>query len=305
MKSGLKIFWLAFGLMPLSSMLGIASAQEKLKAQIGQDDYIAAANLDPAHPLYKEFLERLPKVDLGAEAGGVYYILEGDLRLTEKQLSGILKSYAAAYASGSDHTPVTRRSSDELIVMTKGETLAKWDKQNRKLTYAIDRKTFSASDYTRVKENFRKAVPAWTDNCNCGLSITHRPEFDMNPSLDKVTFIIRYDAKMLDFLALAFFPTDPKFSRYLLVGPSYFEPNGYDPVGIFRHEIGHILGYRHAFVAGVPGCEYYNKAEDRNWKALSSYDSESVMHYLCGGGGSPAFTLSKKDKADHKKYYSN
>ena len=51
------------------------------------------------------------------------------------------------------------------------------------------------------------------------------------------------------------------------VDPIFFNSQ-YDPVGVFRHELGHVLGYRHEHIRGIPGCGF----EDSRWQPLTPYD---------------------------------
>lgn len=66
----------------------------------------------------------------------------------------------------------------------------------------------------------------------------------------------------------------------------------YSPVVVFRHELGHALGFRHERLQhGAP-----KKCSDESpfdALPLTTYDSFSVMHYLCGNAGNPSLTISE------------
>ncbi|MBZ4422954.1 hypothetical protein [Myxococcus sp. RHSTA-1-4] len=50
--------------------------------------------------------------------------------------------------------------------------------------------------------------------------------------------------------------------------------------GVLRHELGHILGFRHEHTHPASGTCF----EDSDWRALTPYDPSSVMHYQwCSG----------------------
>ena len=254
---------------------------------------------------FQRFLDKLPQLTLD---GRTDYLIEGDLRLTRQDVRrNLLK-----YLQSQNQTRETARarqvgsSSDELYVMTDAnERPAKWSLQERALTYAVHRNSFSHPDapsglYDEVVRNMQDAAKEWVEPCDCGLSITHRAEHDVDPSLDNVTFIVRFVPGSSGLIALAFFPNDPKEKRYISVWKGY-RTSQFDRVGVFRHELGHVMAYRHAHINGVPGCA--QEADNPHWIALSPYDSKSAMHYPCGGNTSNKFMLSDRDKADHKAYY--
>jgi hypothetical protein len=243
--------------------------------------------------VFEAFLRKLPSVTLGTETRHTYYILEGDLLLTRQQVRSSIQTYAEG--------PRPPMPSGELKVMVENGAPVFWPPENRSLTYAIDRRSFaSQADYDTIVTNMSAAAAAWVNICpnECRLRMDHRAEFDDDPKLGVVTFIVTYSPNETRFIAVSFFPNDPIYKRYLIIAPSYFT-TPFDKVGVLRHEIGHILGYRHEHILGVPGCYW----EDNNWKALTSYDRRSVMHYFCGGGGMLELELSDTDKTGHKALY--
>ncbi|MGJ0532809.1 hypothetical protein [Methylocystis sp.] len=250
---------------------------------------------DPAQEaLLQDFLRKAPKYELkDAETTRTFYVAEGDLLLTEPQMRAYI--YRHAYGSA----PVRGGSGELLVLIDRGKPVF-WKKDERHLTYAVDRRSFASADqYALVSKNMVLATKDWEAACaDCGLSFTYRKEFDVNPDSNAVTFIVRFAADANDFIAAAFFPNDPPFKRNVLIGPQYFTTT-FDKVGVLRHETGHIIGYRHEQNVGVPGCI----VEDDQWKPLTAYDPHSVMHYLCGGGGSMDFKITKIDREGHQKLY--
>lgn len=232
------------------------------------------------------YMATLPRV-------GDYYIVEGDLLKTEQEL----RAYVVANAEAS--RPTDPRP--ELIVDTVGGVRNFYkDPSKRVLSYAIDRTSFG-DNYQLVDESVAKAAREWEAICrNCRIRFVHETKYDSEPSTGKTNFIIRQEP-LSGLVALAFFPADPPERRILRVAPSY-ATTAYDKVGVFRHELGHILGYRHEHIESkVKGC--YRKETDETWEDLSTYDPQSVMHYPCTGAGSMTFKFSETDKRDHRTLY--
>lgn len=280
-----------FLILSLSSP-GISSdAQNRNQTSVTKQDYEAVVSSPEDEIRFDAFLEKLPTVVVPGQPPRTYYILEGDLLLTREQVKGRIRSYA------DEPRPVV--PGGELNALTQAGSFVRWPRNARNLTYAIDRQSFqNDAEYKEVKTNMAAAAKAWMDACpNCGVTISHRAEFDANATLKDVTFVVRMDARQGDFVAVSFFPNDPIYRRYLIVSQDYFDSK-FDHTGVLRHELGHILGYRHEHI-GMQGCYW----EDDQWKPLTSYDRLSVMHYFCGGGGTLQLQLSKKDIESHAKHY--
>src|SRR5262249_1357912 len=147
--------------------------------------------------------------------------------------------------------------------------------------------------------NIQSAARDWERACrSCNVSITYDGTHDQAPDNQGLTFIVRFDPNATDFIALSFFKNQPVDARFLTISPDYFTTT-FNRVGVFRHELGHILGYRHEQVSGVEGCD----DEDALWEKLTEYDKLSAMHYLCGKGGTREMALSEHDIQGHRILY--
>jgi hypothetical protein len=89
----------------------------------------------------------------------------------------------------------------------------------------------------------------------------------------------------------------------VLIDPSYFDAGlSFNKVGVLRHELGHVLGFRHEHIrsGAPPACP-----DEDLWGTidLTQYDPQSVMHYFCGGAGSPELALTELDRIGSQKLY--
>ena len=297
-----RLKWLALPIIivlgavpPAHGQTSPAQANEKMPVTTAEME--AAVTGIEDERVFQAFLQKLPRIEVVDHTGqaALYYLLEGDVMATASQVRARLAELHPSQA-----VQKKPASPGELLVMTDDQGRdVMLPPGKRALTYAIDRKRFSNADYQFVVAAMREAAKAWEEACDsCGISFQHRSELDNAPSTDLVTFVVTFVGTGR-FIAAAFFPNDPPRKRFLVVGPQYFTTD-FNRVGVLRHEIGHILGYRHMHIVGIPGCD----TEDSNWRAVTAqYDRLSVMHYFCGGGGTRALDLSRQDRADHRRLY--
>jgi subtilisin family serine protease/predicted SprT family Zn-dependent metalloprotease len=233
----------------------------------------------------KEFLETLPKV-------GEYFIVEGDIKMTEAEVIAHLAATAAS------ETPTQR--TPELIVNLHRGRPDFYPAGARTLTYVVDRRSFdTAARYEQAAQAMVNATMEWEALCSeCGIDFDYLKQFDDNPAAAKANFTVRLLDAGGEFIAAAFFPHDPAPRRLIDIDPSFYSTT-FDKVGVLRHELGHVLGYRHEHIRGIAGCF----REDNSWRPLTPYDPRSVMHYFCGGGGNMKLEISTTDRAGHHRLY--
>jgi hypothetical protein len=244
--------------------------------------------------VFEAYLATLPK-------HGEYYIVGGDMPLTRTQVREYLSDLKASRSRGA--RPKGNLPNSELLLGTYLGQPSYWkDSAARTLTYNVDAGSFpDKSEYAKVVGWIEGAGTDWMEKCaQCGIHFVHLSSQDEGRMMsNRPLFTVKY-IETRDYIAQAFFPFSPIADRVLYVGPQLFENNGYNPRGVMRHELGHILGYRHEQIRGIAGCYL---GEDGNWKSITSYDSRSVMHYLCGGGGNKDFMISPSDEKGHRCVY--
>lgn len=261
-----------------------------MASDLTREDIEAAISAPTFNAAFKPFLGKLPQIVIAEQGNAIYYIVEGDLLLDEEGVQSYLMTLRRGQVPARD---------GELLVLTQKGKKVIWPKGERNLTYAVDRDSFpNRAQYQVVVDNMRAAAQDWMFCQECAISFVHKPDLDHEPNTGKVTFIVRYSANVGGSFAVGFFPLAPPTLRYVYVTPAYFTTD-YDRVGILRHELGHVLGYQHEQAVGVPGCA----REGNNWQEASPYNPRSVMHYLCGGGGTKRLILQDSDKIGHRATY--
>jgi hypothetical protein len=122
---------------------------------------------------------------------------------------------------------------------------------------------------------------------------------DCTTSNDAVLFSVEPTAAT-DYIARAFFPSSTDYEMNVLVNPDSLQSSGsWTPSNILGHELGHTLGLRHEHTRPEAGTCF----EDNSWRALTPYDSVSIMHYPQCNGGSDDLSFSSLDAEGIQELY--
>lgn len=175
------------------------------------------------------------------------------------------------------------------------------------LTYCVLKNTFAAPDaqahYQMVVDTMEAATAAWEATCN--VKFEYKSNLDNSPGVrpDGVIFPVRELNTGGAFIAAAFFPNDPIERRRVVIDPSFYPASlSFDKVGVMRHELGHVLGFRHEHIrsGAPPSCP---QEELDGTIDLTRYDPQSVMHYFCGELGSRELAITDLDRAGAVRLY--
>ncbi len=212
--------------------------------------------------------------------GGVY-IVDGDTPITNK---AELRAFYDRHVS----------QPGALIVHQENGVDASWsDTQRKQLTYCVS-DTFGENKQKMIDALHAATEGGW--ELYGDVNFVHVASEDGNCTAENenVVFDVR-PVSSQPYLARAFFPNDPRSSRNVLVDTSSFDPSLEWPLsGILGHELGHSLGFRHEHTRPESGASFC--FEDNEWRALTEYDSTSIMHYpQCNGTGTP-LTYAATDK---------
>ncbi|HET9452435.1 MAG TPA: M57 family metalloprotease [Aggregicoccus sp.] len=176
----------------------------------------------------------------------------------------------------------------------------KWSaSQALSLSYCVSTK-FGAN-YTRVVNAMASATAEW--EATAGINYVHLSQYDGSCTnrQSAVVFDVNPVSSGGQYLARAFFPNASRRSRNVLIdGSSFGNISPWTLTGVLRHELGHTLGFRHEHTRPEAGTCF----EDNQWRALTPYDSSSVMHYpQCNGTQSGDLVLTSSDKSGARSAY--
>jgi serine protease len=207
------------------------------------------------------------------------YIVNGDTAIDdEKELYGFYKTYV---------------EQGQLIVHTVNGVDAKWSAtQKLNLSYCVS--TTFGTNHTAAVNAMAAAASAWEAAANVKFVYVSAQNGSCTASNNNVLFDVNPVNSGGQYLARAFFPDSPRSSRNVLIDNTAFgNTSPWTLAGILRHELGHTLGFRHEHTRPEAGTCF----EDNNWRALTSYDSFSVMHYpQCNGDQTGDLVLTTLDK---------
>lgn len=226
------------------------------------------------------------------------YVVNGDeLVESEDQMRAMYQRFLASLRASQSGIQTVEQN---LAVNRVGGADDKWSASTAmNLTYCISSSSFGTR-YSTMVSAMNSATAAWEGSAR--VNFVHSSSLDGNCTsrTSGVVFNVRM-VSTTQYLARAFFPSSSRRSREILVATSSFgNISPWSLTGVLRHELGHTLGFRHEHTRPESGTCF----EDNNWRALTAYDSKSVMHYpQCNGTQSGDLVLTASDQSGARALY--
>ncbi len=236
---------------------------------------------------YKTFRE-----DLACESDTGACIVEGDIALWGEEA---IRDY---------YFDLMRTAATSLTVMQVQEEDSTWDKIDRyDLSYCVSDGFGERKD--EVLGAVQQAATDWMAIADLRFVYRSDEDADCDGFNPRVLFTVTTADPWSWYYARAFFPSDSRERRQVRVNFESLATNDEEELtltGILRHELGHVLGFRHEHVR--PEANAAECWEDMDWRPLTDYDPRSVMHYPhCNGKGDWSLRLTRTDKNGAALFY--
>jgi hypothetical protein len=259
-------------------------------AEDGPTVIVQPDNGAQALPSFEEFKQKSARTI----EGRTIYIVEWDLALQNEQE---LRAYYDELARGSMPKGAVNK-----LGSGADDVWANWAQLN--LSYCVS--TDFGTNQNRAITEMAAATLGWLRVANVKFVYDATQNGSCNNTNTNVTFAVR---PWSSGGACAFFPSGGGcVPRTLVMNFTDLDTNPfYDTnapnmttTGVFRHELGHILGLRHEHTRPEAGTCF----EDNNWRALTPYDQSSVMHYpWCNGVLTSDLSLTANDGISGRALY--
>jgi Dual-action HEIGH metallo-peptidase len=225
------------------------------------------------------------------EPGTGMFIVDGDIPLkSEAQLRAFFDGNVQAWAAAARGEKLSQTQS-QLAINRVGNADDRWSHlQVRDLTYCVS--TSFGGNYNAAVNAMQQAAADWQSQANVYFRHLSSLDGSCNAGTAGVVFDVNPVAGT-PYIARAFFPSYGRGDRNILINTQYINGSGvWSLRGVLRHELGHTLGFRHEHTRP----EARTCFEDNNWRALTSYDSASVMHYpQCNGSQTGDLSITGRD----------
>lgn len=245
-------------------------------------------------------LQRLPTWEEFLAASTVHadgrelYIVEWDLPInTREELREYYDELVARRDAGEETKDGIGSSSSPLLLNRENGVDDVWTgNRPSHLRYCVS--TAFAALHGRVVNEMARASTAWSRIANVGFVYVPAQNGTCSGTNTNIEIAVRPWNQQS---GRAFFPHEVRGNLWM--DYPYFDNNvvGGAPnvttEGVLRHELGHILGFRHEQNAEPTGICF----EDSDWRQLTEYDPGSVMHYpWCNGIISSDLSLTQRDE---------
>ena len=245
------------------------------------------AHAEASPPTWEEFLGSAHTLPSGV------LVADGDEGFQD--VAALRRYYDARSAGGEYGT-----ARGELIVSLKEDGARDiWGPfEKRDIWYCVDRASLG-SRYDQVVADLAAAARDWGYAADVRFRHAAAYDSDCHENQGNVKFDVRAYPLDANMVAWAGLPSMPRHQRSFLINPTFLD-NQYGKVQAYlRHELGHMLGFRHEHLRNTTKWEC-KEIGGPAYEAVTASDNSSVMHYL---DNSCVFTfqirlgrLSEKDR---------